>query len=175
MADDTDHRYWRERLADLGQRLVEEATTCQTVEPWAIADRYMIYLEAAREALDPQDAHRRTWHTWAEVVQESMAILARRRSRRGMMPEERHGETMTETTAVVRIPQGARPIACLTEKSGALGVLMAAPDFTHAALDEVITVISELALRFRGESSAELPRVWFREGAFVPAPEGEVT
>jgi hypothetical protein len=79
-----DPRYWRERLADLGQRLYEEAATCQTADPWEIADRYAIYLETVRDALDPEAApSRRGWRTWPEVVEESMAILAQRRSRRG--------------------------------------------------------------------------------------------
>jgi hypothetical protein len=81
---------------------------------------------------------------------------------------------MNDTSVIVRIPQGCRPVACLVEKPGWFGLLMAAPELTSATLNEVTTAIGYLALRFQGESSDELPRVWFREDAFVPAPESEM-
>jgi hypothetical protein len=81
---------------------------------------------------------------------------------------------MTDTTAVVRIPEGCRPIGCIAEtKEGALGVLMAAQDWSREALQEVITAIGYLALRFGGESGDALPVVWFRERAFVQGPGDE--
>jgi hypothetical protein len=80
---------------------------------------------------------------------------------------------MNDTSAIVRIPQGCRPIACVVENAqGALGVLMAAPVCTDETLDEVLITLDHLGARLRGEMSAELPRVWFREGAFVPWPGG---